>query len=144
MFGSMGLGCSAKGGGLGDELLSNGTFDIDTDGWTPGRSTILSVSGQLEITQAGNPAGWARNDTILSLPSSNYVFSFDRINDLGDARVLVQGADGTTIILDTTTSGTGIKTYEFTGDVGYVYVYSGTDLNDEKSYLDNISLKEIL
>jgi hypothetical protein len=37
-------------GGLGPELVVNGTFDADTTGWTPFNSILASVSGQLQIT----------------------------------------------------------------------------------------------
>lgn len=57
----LGLGLSLSGGAsgpaYGPELVSNGTFDTNTTGWTPGAGATLSVSGgQLRVLSSGSNA----------------------------------------------------------------------------------------
>lgn len=48
-------------GSLGAELVTNGTFDSDTTGWTASNSTISAPSGRLRVTETGAAAaGYAR------------------------------------------------------------------------------------
>jgi hypothetical protein len=50
---------------LGPELVTNGTFDTDTTGWTAGNSaTLASVAGELEITN-GNMGEATQSITVV-------------------------------------------------------------------------------
>jgi hypothetical protein len=46
---------------LGPNLVTNGTFDVDTTGWTASTSTLSAPSGRLRVTETGAAAaGFAR------------------------------------------------------------------------------------
>lgn len=72
---------------VGSELVTNGTFDTDTSGWSiSGTGASFAVSnGQLVITRDGTSA--VAKQTITTVVGKTYVFSFDLIATTGGARV---------------------------------------------------------
>lgn len=66
-----------------DGLVTNGTFDADTSGWTAFRSTLTQVSGRLRITEDGvNSAGYARQSFPVEI-GKVYVVSADLVSVSG-------------------------------------------------------------
>ena len=65
---------------LGTELVTNGTFDSATTGWTAVNSTLASVAGGqsgncLQVTNVGTNQGYAYQ-TITTTANQNYTFSY--------------------------------------------------------------------
>lgn len=59
----------------GTDLVTNGTFDTDTTGWTAGNSAVLSVdTGRLKITTAGASNGYAWQG-VPTVVGTKYVVS---------------------------------------------------------------------
>jgi hypothetical protein len=57
----------SKGLVLGPELVTNGTFDTDTTGWTNNGTPVVSVSdGIVSVTQAGSSAGIIQNFALAT------------------------------------------------------------------------------
>ena len=59
----------------GDELVTNGTFDSNTDGWTGYVATLSLSSNALRVTNAGNN-GWAYQ-TITTVVGATYTVSVE-------------------------------------------------------------------
>ena len=133
----------------GTELVTNGTFDTDTTGWTSIRSSLLSVeSGRLRITNDGNGNGGA----VASVPTTvDNVYQVEVTGYHGTA-------GGAKFRLGTTSAGVDItaditqtdgETTRFIfvapSSTAYITLYasSGTTTGVYSEY-DNISVKEVL
>jgi len=64
----------------GDELVTNGTFDTDTTGWTFANASGAVVAGQLVVTKVGGSAPAART-TISTTIGQSYQISLDFVGD---------------------------------------------------------------
>ncbi len=61
---------------LGPELVSNGTFDVDTNGWIAGlAASVVSESGLLKVTPTGTASGYAYT-TIQTTIGKTYKVSY--------------------------------------------------------------------
>ena len=58
----------------GTDLVTNGTFDTDTTGWTAVNSTLSIVSGKLRVTNVGANAGYC-HQAITTVVGQKYVLS---------------------------------------------------------------------
>jgi len=128
---------------IGDELVTNGTFDSDTSGWTENfGGTTLSVDSQrLKVAVSGAASGYAYQ-FITTTAGSVYEITVTKTDGTNTAwGVLVDGsvwlegpssivADGTyTYVYTATTSSTDIRLYSY-----------GDGLH---TFFDNISVREI-
>jgi hypothetical protein len=78
----------------GSELVTNGTFDTDTSGWTgENGATISVVSGQLQLTTNSSGGLWAYQ-TISSVPAGTYTVSVDVISNSSNRAYLRVGNSG--------------------------------------------------
>ena len=68
---------------VGPELISNGTFDSDTAGWTSLNATLSAVAGKLRITPTST-SGQART-TIATVPGTCYIVTVTLSNINGSA-----------------------------------------------------------
>lgn len=80
----------------GPELIVNGTFDTNTDGWGSNNSTLAVVDGQLEVTSTGNN-GDARK-VIPATLGAFYIFTADLIS--GSVRIMLSdgGINNNTLV----------------------------------------------
>lgn len=131
---------------LGPELLENGDFSDGTTGWTPTQSTILVVDGELETTSTFSNWGQAGRSVNLT-PGRSYVLS-------GYVRKGTAGQRASVDIYDGEAQFTAINTSSGEASGAIVFVAKGAGgcvikLNSwvtaigQKSYFDNISLREI-
>jgi len=127
------------------ELVTNGTFDSDTTGWTGLSSATLSVSsGSLRVTNVG--ANYGKAEQSLSVTSGKvYIVTFDKIGgNSTEARFRIGTTSaGTNIInnVDVSTDASYSYTFKATASTIYLsFVNDGTDGN--YNIWDNISVKE--
>jgi hypothetical protein len=107
-----------------DNLLTNGTFDSDTSGWTAGTgATLSSSSGQLVITQSSGSNGRAQSNSFATELDKHYMFTVDGISTTAsNFRMEVRGPE----LVDTTfTAGQeGVIFFRGTGSNMYVELYN--------------------
>jgi len=127
---------------LGEELVTNGTFDIDTSGWTPLGSTLSVVGGKLQATDDG---GGSANQTVTTVIGMHYILSVEAEVGTATAYQIVLG-DGTTYneYYDASSAITKTHTVAFTAistttaiGIAAVNPAGGTAL------FDNVSIKEV-
>ena len=113
---------------LGDEKVTNGGFDSNTTGWTPGDCTIASVAGGdsgncLEITRTGGTSQYVYQDISISTGVTCKLTIKVKSGTSGNESFIVRAFRGTTlvnVILSTTTASwvehTGYFTTDTTGN----------------------------
>ena len=129
----------------GSELVTNGTFDTDTSGWTIGStSTATIVSGKLEITSTSTSDRNVRQ-SLSVVAGKTYVFQVDSQTSpaSGAARVRVGNTNGGYEYVDNIPSGTYTSySYTFTPTQSTIWVSilpvtDGTTI----TRVDNISVR---
>ena len=139
---------------IGPELVTNGTFDSDTTGWTAGKLAgtadgVLSVdANRLKITN-GSPDGYgAASQSMSTVVGKTYTFSVDYTVGNSDRRIIRLGTGlySTSYVSDAissgATSGTITHTFVATSTVLWVSLanYGGAG---DTSIWDNISVQEV-
>jgi hypothetical protein len=131
---------------LGSELITNGTFDTDTTGWTDSTSTIDVVSGEIEITSTGGNRPQA-NQTITTVVGKSYLISAyaRRGTCAGSLEIEIAGISASSSGSTTATTSTYI--YEIFTAVGTssalaLKIDDGSSTAGETAYFDNVSVKE--
>jgi len=127
-----------------DNLVTNGTFDTDTSGWTAGANTTISVvSNRLRVTNVGTNYGYAYQ-AFPTVVGKTYTVSVEITYNAGRARVLISTSSNPTVggNIDVSASGTG--TYTFVASTTTTYINVG-NRNDSDVYndFDNISVYEV-
>lgn len=132
---------------IGSELVTNGTFDTDTTGWTAqGDASISSVNGELQVADGG--ASFSRAQLDLTPPANKvYRVSVDaRLGTATSYDVRIGNNLGTTVY-GSATSQTATKTHVFyvypTTALLYIFLYSNGSGGNETAFFDNISVREI-
>jgi len=130
----------------GTELVTNGTFDTDTTGWTAISGATLSVvSGELVVTNAGGDGFAGAEQAITTEAGRTYAVTFD---------VVTAGPSGWDCNIGTTSNSsdlydgavsteTGTITVFFTATSTTSYVGLVSRNAGGSSTFDNISVKEI-
>jgi hypothetical protein len=126
---------------LGPELVTNGTFDTDTTGWT-GRSATLSASdGRLTVTSTASSGRATQNFLVTS--GVFYEASVTVIGGTGTRMVRFGVSDGNAAYFNDIGKNT---TYSFkflaTSSSFWISLYSG-DVVGNTAIFDNISVKEL-
>jgi len=136
------------------ELITNGTYDTDTTGWTPSSDTTLSVvSGKLRVTSSSSykyayQSFATRIDGVYSFSvtgikgtSPNYNAYFG--NGINGATVLYPGTFGTTDSLGDSQIISG--TFTATATTTFLTLRSRNEgsVTDAFTEFDNISVKEV-
>ena len=117
----------------GTELVTNGTFDTDTSGWSFFGSTTLSVvSGELQSAATGIGGPYQLITTVIG---QTYTVSFD-VSTLGSNFEFWVGSSGE--IVNQTVTTTGTYSYTFTATAASTQIYfrqvsAGTNLYDNIS-----------
>jgi hypothetical protein len=126
----------------GSELVTNGTFTTNTDGWTATNSTITIVSNTLKVDDnGGNSAAYQAITTVVG---ETYTISFDVVEITGlTARVHIS-------TLEPNAGYTGTRLHESTelGSHAVTFIATGTttyiQFSSEGTYYvryDNISVR---
>jgi hypothetical protein len=124
-----------------DGLVTNGTFDTDTSGWTAGNGATLSVvSGALRITNDGSTTFPFAVQTITTVPGQTYVVSATAVTTAYNW--YIEAASGTTSASASNTTAT--KSLTFTAgnaSTTLKIVHRGSSSTTQD--FDNISVYEI-
>lgn len=71
------------------ELVTNGTFDTDTTGWTAGNSTLSVVAGRLRVTKTVAGVAGSAEQTIPVVAGQVYTLTGTTIGGTAPARIRV-------------------------------------------------------
>jgi len=129
---------------LGAELVSNGTFDTDTTGWTGYNNATLSVdAGRLSIVGAADTAR-ATSPVALKM-GVRYALSCDFEKVTGESIILgiSPNANGSSATFVSSTDTSGTLGFAFTASATTMYVsLSRLSSTSSELFYDNVSLKE--
>jgi len=134
----------SKGLTLGPELVTNGTFDTDTSGWTPTNATLSVSSQRLRITKLSTYFSSAAQQITGLDASKTYQLTLNGYVGSAEVRVIVGSGINSGGIYDSAQSAIDISpTVLVTGKTSFwvtLLAYGGTG-----TYLeyDNISVKEL-
>lgn len=132
---------------IGDELVTNGTFDTDISGWTGVNAVLSSVAGVLRVSDNG--VYTTAYQAISTVIGNVYKVTFDFVGSDGFGYNYGYGntiPDGATYYAENTfnSSDTIAKTvsYEFVASSTTTYIIFGSQGTYYSEY-DNISVREI-
>lgn len=134
-------GARRRGGGGGPpNLLTNGTFDTDTSGWTAVNATLAVDANRLRITNTAASAGqaWQSFATVIG---QNYIVEYDGTHGTGNAGVRVGTAiNGTQY--GTGASGTNVQVpFTATTTTAFVTLRNGTATVGTTAFFDNVEAR---
>ena len=125
-----------------DNLVTNGTFDTDTSGWTSGNSAALSVvSTQLRISNSAASNGFAVQ-SISTEQGKTYLISATVTAGSNNGRLGAGTAQGTPFNIATSSFGTGLQTLTFTAQGATTYIglqTEGASIGNTTDF-DNVSV----
>ena len=125
------------------ELVTNGTFDTDTSGWTAAANGTLSwQSGVLRVTTGGGSG--SANQALPVLSGTIFVLSFDLVAETQTAGT--PNVSVTTGLYPSGLSSTGTHQFIVTAGIDnptLTFATGGAAVNGEYIEIDNISVKEI-
>lgn len=131
------------------ELITNGTFDIDTTGWSQWTDSVLSViDGRMNCAPPGSPTFTGFGQSIVTEVGKTYEVSF-YVDVLSGVRTNLRVGSsylGHNNILDenTTNFTSGTYAYEFTATTTTTWVVLANYYNSSTIQYDNVSVKQIL
>lgn len=143
------LGNSVDGGNS-KELVANGTFNSDINGWNTYNASLSRVSNQLVVSSAsiGNHGTWATSESIPCIIGRTYKVKYNFINAFGYGivRVLNDPRAPWGFIYDETLLKYSEGTFSFTATQNNHYLALGgiSTLGTNTYTFDSISIKEIL
>jgi len=132
----------------GAELVTNGTFDTSTTGWTAGGTATLSVvSGRLRITNGSGGYGSAWQ-AVSCVPGKDYTISWDvsAPGTLYATRVVVDDETGfaspnTAVSQAAAVTGTQQLTFTATAATHYILLQVFTATSSVSMDFDNVSVR---
>ena len=134
-------------GEYGPELITNGTFDSDTTGWTAFNAVISSTGNQLKVDDTANAGGWSSaSQEIKTEPGAKYRWEVT-VGSTTDGSFIGYNAGKYTAGNTPTEvfgqfSGGQTTAIEFIAPEKITTIVLVTN-NDGVSYYDNVSLKKI-
>jgi len=124
----------SKGLVLGSELVTNGTFDTDTTGWTAnGGATIAWSSGEISVTRTVAASDVAYQ-TFTTVVGKTYKVTFG-----GSAPTNIRIANSTNFL--TTVASSNVSPFYFVATATTTYI--GLQGNTTPAKYDNISVREL-
>ena len=128
----------------GSELVTNGTFDTDTSGWTALNSATLSVvSGALRISQT--TVDYARAEQAITVEvGKTYTVSVELKGGTGAARVILgTTSEGTQYYIGSVLTAAQTISTTFTATTTTAYLTLTNDTTTDNTYydFDNISVR---
>jgi len=136
---------------LGAELVTNGTFDTNTTGWSAARGGTIAwnPSGAIDITSNSSLNGGNANQSFPTTAAVTYLLSVDCIEDGGEARVRIQTGspelpgDGQLIQLIFVNDNTSARSF-FTANASSTRILlTEQNLGNLTSTYDNVSIKPV-
>jgi hypothetical protein len=129
----------------GDELVTNGTFDDGTTGWTGVVASLANVSDQLQITNLS--AGGRATQTISTIAGNVYFITVDLVSATANSFAGLYAAGTTTLVASimsgTTTGGTYTLVFAETVSRNLDITFRSNDASAVHVW-DNISVREVL
>jgi hypothetical protein len=118
------------------ELVTNGTFDTDTTGWTASNSTLSAVDGKLRVTNVGatNGIGYQSFPTTIG---KTYKYTVTATAGTSSALPRIGTAIGGSQY------GTGSLIFTATSATAFISMRNGTAVDGAYADYDNVSIKEI-
>jgi len=137
----------SQGLALGPDLITNGTFDTGTTGWTSHNSAVLSVvSGTLRVTNGATGRGGAYQ-TFSTEIGKRYKVSYDSILGTSpDGGFIYAGVSAGNASLGgafNTVKINGSLYFTATGTTTYITLLPSTTANGFYNDFDNISIRKI-
>lgn len=138
------------------ELITNGTFDTDINGWTNiypsfgGTVAWDSVNQSMKVTSASNYAG-AASTSFTTVVGQNYVLNFNCLADtypqlVGRVKVSVANSSSPGVALASVNVNAGAGSYQlpFTATATAMWVWVTIDNQATVQYIniDNVSVKK--
>jgi len=124
---------------VGSELVTNGTFDTDTSGWSSGSSALLTHStDKLIVTNNGVGYGYAYQQITGLVVGETYTISWESPSSDVDAKISVGALGGGGLVNATAVTS---KTFIATGTSTYVNVWSYSGNTSASADFDNISVR---
>lgn len=130
---------------LGAELVTNGTFDTNTSGWTPGNSPVLTVGPNGVTIQNNGATNGILYQALTLVPGRTYRMEVTITYGGGFARLETSTAVPTSVGgANINVNASGRYQYFFTAVSATTYLVVGNrnDVNASNTY-DNISVREI-
>jgi hypothetical protein len=127
----------------GSELVTNGTFDTDTSGWTSGNTTLSLDSNRLKVANSGVTNGTVYQQLSGLTVGKTYVVSVETTSGTAvSARILLGPIAGSGSYF-TGDWKNGVHTATFTAAESAPYLALQTLQNSDGAYLfhDNISVR---
>ena len=135
-------------GDFGPELITNGTFDSDTTGWTAFNAVISSTSNQLKVDDTANSGGWScASQQVTTEPGAKYQLEVT-LGSATDGSYIGINAGAYLVAGVTPTLTYGMFSGGQTTVIEFIAPEKITSIsltaNDNGvSYFDNVSLKKI-
>jgi hypothetical protein len=136
----------AQGMSAGSELITNGTFDTDTTGWTARQNaTLSSVSGRLRITFNGTSYPEA-SQGITTVVGGVYTLSIDVVSSTATSCWVQLGttAGGSQILnLQLAVGDNTTRKFVATSTTTYIGLYT-VSTSGQYMDADNVSIKQVM
>jgi hypothetical protein len=137
--------------GYGSELVTNGTFDSDTSGWTPNNLGLLSIDAQRLKVETGSSGSWNYAYQEISVVlGQTYRFQASSVDGTATKHRILLGttaANGSIVMEGGPLGAAGDKFVDiiFTATTTSVFVtLQNTDgVLGSYTFFDNISIKEV-
>ena len=124
----------------GTELVTNGTFDSNTTGWTANNATLSVDAGRLKIVDDGSSA--VALQTISVTAGETYVISFNATAGTASCQAYV--TDGTFTVIGSTIPN-GVFSYTYTAPSGVSSFDLGLNntngITGQYCFFDNVSVR---
>jgi len=132
---------------LGVELVTNGTFDTDTTGWTAGNNATLAIdTARLKITSDSGGNGYAYQGIATKI-GSQYRVSFDYTTGTGALALIWIGTSaGLGDVLqrgDFSTSGNYTVPFTATSTTSYIRIGANVPTGGLTYFFDNVSVTKL-
>jgi trimeric autotransporter adhesin len=125
----------------GSELVTNGTFDSDTSGWTASALTTSVASGQATLTMTSTYGTFVQG--ITTVVGKTYTITCDIVSEtVSGALYLGAGttSGGSQLGLSTTSVGSNAFTFTATGTTTYVALYFN-GASSQAAVIDNFTAR---
>ena len=131
---------------LGTELVTNGTFTSNVDGWStnPTVASWSSVNSQAVLVQDSNSTSYWAWQQVTVVAGKTYRVSIDVISTTNTSYFRVgSGGEGSSTYLSVNSIGTGTTTRTFTVPAGVTSVFINVGVTISGTIVfDNVSLKQ--
>ena len=128
---------------VGENLVTNGTFDTGTTGWIQNVGTLGHSNGRLTVTGDGTIGRVNLSTAIPITVGKTYTVTLDVVGNANEHFVHLGYQTGSANILNnfTKTSGTGTYSHTFTAEQNTLCIQLGSLLSITSEY-DNITVTE--